>query len=167
MARSLRQTHCRSVVFGLCVSLSRSMAERRQTSYILSRILGEICLVVSTNKFPDLYLSHATSGDNGIITAPTGLQHVTQMEERGLHIEHGTVDIHLRHSSTVDWPSFAITPVCRNSLGWLPDVQWCHCSSCGPHLVLQALDGVAARTTTADSTRVLARFREDIILRYW
>ena len=125
------------------------------------------CLVVSTNKFPDLYLSHATSGDNGIITAPTGLQHVTQMVERGLHIEHGTVDIHLRHSSTVDWPSFAITPVCRNSLGWLPDVQWCHCSSCGPHLVLQALDGVAARTTTADSTRVLARFREGIILRYW
>ena len=47
-------------------------------------------------KFPELSLGTTPSG-NGIVTAPTRTQHVTQVTESGLYIKHGAVDIHFSY----------------------------------------------------------------------
>ena len=49
---------------------------------------------VDRQEFPELSTGHTTSGSNGITTATTGAQHVSNIAESGLHIKQGAVAIH-------------------------------------------------------------------------
>ena len=143
-----------SCSFGPHVSLPWSIAERTQATYNLQRILGEICLEVRRQEFPELSPGHKASGSNNTVTSPTGAQHITKVTESG-SIKHGDVDINF--SLAIDGPRLTLPP--RADIVWVFDQLLSYATAClvDPQHALWAQDGVSANTTTADSTGELAR----------
>ena len=75
--------------------------------HLVARLRLEVSSGEDGQDFTKSSPGNVKSGDNDAATAPTGAYHVTQVAERGLHIKHGAINIHLRHWSAVDGPTLS------------------------------------------------------------